>query len=85
MNKGTVPTLPPLEYLPEASRTNTIQSQLAEQKPKRGGYVDPNTGEQAVDFYTELNDKNSRSMEKFKKMAKSNPLVPIGKYKKKPL
>lgn len=80
MSKPTTPVLPPLEYLPESARTNTIQTQLEQSKStktNRGGYIQPGSSEQA-DFYEEINQRNSRSIEKFKKAAKSNPFVPIG-------
>ena len=78
MSKPTTPVLPPLDYLPQSAKGNTIQSQL--ENSKQGGYVNPNM--ERIDFYEEVNQKNSRSIEKFKKAAKSNPFVPIGKQKK---
>jgi hypothetical protein len=78
MSKPT-PVLPPLDYLPDSAKGNTIQSQLEKSNPKQGGYVNPNI--ERVDFYEEINQKNSRSIEKFKKAAKSNPFVPIGTLK----
>jgi len=74
MSKSTAPVLPPLEYLPESARTATLQKQIEQKPVSNGGYLD--TGK--IDFYSEINDKNSRSIEKFKKAAKSNPFVPLG-------
>ena len=78
MNKPAS-SLPPLEYLPESARGNTVEKQIQLSNNTRGSYISPDEKESSSDFYSELYQKNERSMEKFKKAAKSNPFVPIGK------
>ena len=69
-----------LEYLQKKVTAPQQQQQTAaEPKNSTSGYVaPPQVAEKMIDFYTEIENKRASTTEKFKRMAKSNPLVPIG-------
>jgi len=76
-------SLPPLEYLPDATRPPPLEIKKNQRNlnSKSGGYLNEPTSEvdqnQIIDFYAE-NQKKQANMEKMKRAIKSNPFVPIG-------
>lgn len=75
-------TLPPLEYLPEATRPIPPEVKQREAKQSKGAYLAEAAHEESkitesVDFYAE-HQKKQANMEKLKRAIKSNPLVPLG-------
>lgn len=75
--------MPPLEYLPEATRP--IPPEVKQREPKqasKGAYLAEAVQEESkitesVDFYAE-HQKKQANMEKLKRAIKSNPFVPLG-------